>query len=332
MAPKAPTSSPTHGSPEYKIQPLTAGVPAKLTRTPEGWRVFETIFQASMSQELRHFVQNIPSGQMKPYDDDQRLAFETIYNGMILRLQHDPDLINLVCEQVETGNGIQALSVLRSKFRGNSAAKSLTIIGEISTKKLVAPDVLVGAQRMVTLNDQLASDEQFPDQLLSAFIVLKLPNTFSHLRDSAVASGTFPSISNLMDSIEQIQLFSVASSAASKEANFSEKKMFCFNCDTPGHTVRTCKEPKLDCDVCGAGAGHMAKHCLAKSDKEIPVSFSSAHRAAIERNRAKYQDMIKAGTAAAVTVCKVCPPATSEYPSAWDNNDEHVYMPQGLIG
>ena len=263
--------------------------------------------------------------------DDSTLVPATIYNGMILRLQHDPDLINLVCEQVETGNGIQALSVLRSKFRGNSAAKSLTIINEISSKKLVAPDVLAGAKRMVTLNGQLANDEQFPDALLAAFIVIKLPNAFSHLRDTAIASGTFPSISNLIDSIEQIQLFSDASS---KDVNFThEKKQFCFNCDTPGHNIKTCKEPKLDCDLCGPGAGHMAKHCLAKNNKEIPPSFSTAHRAAIERNRIKFQEMVKAGTAAAISVCIKCPPAAPEYPKEWDNevnDDDYIYMPSAF--
>ena len=73
----------------------------------------------------------------------------------------------------------------------------------------------------------------------------------------------------------------------------------------------------------------MAKHCLAKNNKEIPPSFTPAHRAAIERNRIKFKDMVKAGTATAISVCTICPPATPKYPPAWDNevvDDDYINM------
>ena len=71
-------------APDYKIQPLVAGVaPSKLDRTPEGFRIFSTIFLSSMSQELRQFLQTLPQGQLKPKNDEERIAFDTIYHGLI---------------------------------------------------------------------------------------------------------------------------------------------------------------------------------------------------------------------------------------------------------
>ena len=78
---------------DYTIQPLVSGVaPTKLDRTPEGFRIFNTIFLSSMSQELRHFFQTLPQGQLKPNNDEERMAFDTIYHGLIQRLASDPDL------------------------------------------------------------------------------------------------------------------------------------------------------------------------------------------------------------------------------------------------
>ena len=152
MAPKAQVDPSRMVASEFKIQPRSAGTPAKLIRTPQGWRVFETVFLASMSQELRSFVQSIPSGQMKPKNDEERLAFDTIYNGLIQRLEHEPDLITDIVEQCESGNGVHALAVLQHKFAGNNPAKSLSILNEMINMKLSSPNVLVGSKRIIELN------------------------------------------------------------------------------------------------------------------------------------------------------------------------------------
>ena len=287
-------------APEFTIQPRSAGSSAKLIRTPEGWRIFETVLLASMSQNLRSIVQSVPSEQMKPYNETERQAFDIVYSGLIQRLENESDLITLICDQCESGNGIHALSVLRSKFAGNTPAKSLSILSEMLNKKLFAPNVLVSAKRIIALNNQLAPDEQIKPSLLSALIVLKLPDSFTNLRDQAITGGSFPSTDTLLDRIEQLELFASASS----EANVIDRKpqKFCFNCDTVGHTFRECSAEKLDCDICGPKAGHMAKHCLVKNGKEIPSSLPKNLREKIAREREAYAKKKTANTAEIETI------------------------------
>ena len=281
MPPKAaPTGM---AAPEFTIQPRSAGSSAKLIRTPEGWRIFETVLLASMSQNLRSIVQSVPSEQMKPYNETERQAFDIVYSGLIQRLENESDLITLICDQCESGNGIHALSVLRSKFAGNTPAKSLSILSEMLNKKLIAPNVLVSAKRIIALNNQLAPDEQIKPSLLSALIVLKLPDSFTNLRDQAITGGSFPSTDTLLDRIEQLELFASASS----EANVIDRKpqKFCF-----------------DCDICGPKAGHMAKHCLVKNGKEIPSSLPKNLREKIAREREAYAKKKTANTAEIETI------------------------------
>ena len=153
--------------------------------------------------------------------------------------------------------------------------------------KLTSPNVLVGSKRIIELNNQLAADEQIKASLLSALVVLKLPDNFATVRDQAITAGTFPGTDTLIDRIEQLELFAAASK---KEANFTDRKQqkFCFNCDSVGHTSRECTSEKLDCDICGLKAGHMAKHCLVKNGKEIPSTLPAHLREKILRDREEY--------------------------------------------
>ena len=160
-------------------------------------------------------------------------------------------------------------------------------------------DALDGAQRILALNKQLAMDEQFPDKLLSAFILHKLPASFSNLRDGSITAGVFPSPSSLVDSIEQLQPF-VSTPAPVPTVNFTRGSgIFCYNCDTKGHSLKDCSKPLLDCDICGVGAGHMAKHCLAKNNKDIPSHFSEAQKQSLLRKRAAYAKKSSASANAA---------------------------------
>ena len=57
---------------------------------------------------------------------------------------------------------------------------------------------------------------------------------------------------------------------------------------------------KADCDVCGAGAGHINAFCLAQSKRDIPASISEPSRKKILANRAKF--FAAQGEAAAATL------------------------------
>ena len=281
---------------EFTIQSRSASAPQKLQRTPQGWRIFELVFIAAMSSDLRSFVHDCTfKGKLKAENDEEKDATDTVWNGLIQRLEYESDLITLIVDKCDAGNGIQALSVLRSKFSGNTPAKSLSVLHELFSANLSGADTLSGAQHLVALNKELADDEKLSDKMLSAFLLYKLPDSFKSLRDSAIASGSFPSPPTLIEGIEQLQLFT--SATKSLDVNVSErygKNPFCYNCGVQGHNVRECKAVRLDCDVCGPKAGHKPEYCLAKNTKDIPASFSAAHRATILRLRAEYAKKLSA--------------------------------------
>ena len=292
MAPKASGAS-VHPSSMvaqnlFTIQPRAAGIAApRLKRDPPGWRVFELVLQSSMNAALRSLVMDhIKTGQLKPYTSDESDAYELVFNELIQRLEAEPDLIELISDKVETGNGIHALSVLRSKFAGNTPAKSLTVLGEMITIDLDS-DPFVGAQRIVSLNSQLADDERFPNKLVTALVLHKLPASYSNLRDSTIASGTFPAPAALVDGIEQLKPFVEKAKSVSFASRGSQ--ILCFNCDVRGHPVAECSQAKVDCDICGTQAGHLPKYCLVKNGKEIPASFAPAQREKIQRLREEYK-------------------------------------------
>ena len=318
MAPKASGASLSPprmvASSEYEIQNRTN--PAKLKRTPEGWGVFMLVFYASMTQPLRQIIQaHIIKGQLKPNDADEILAYDVVYNGIITRLEAEPDLITLIARDCDAGNGVQALSVLHNKFAGNTAAKSLSVLNEMITFKL--DDPVAGAQRILALNNELAADEQFPEKLLAALVIVKLPSAFSHLRDGAVTGGTIPSLASLIDQIEQLAPF-VAPVDASRDINAMQKSPFCYNCNTRGHSTRDCTSAKVDCVVCGPKAGHLPQFCLVQNGKEIPPSFAPAQRDAILRKRDEYLQSKKKSDINAVEVTKAPDDDDGSYPAAWD--------------
>ena len=282
MAPKA-VSSTAMVALEFEIQNRTSSV--KLDRTPDGWNCFQLVFYAAMSQPLRSLVQDhMLKGQLKPNDADQTLAYDVVWNGLIQRLEAEPDLITMLAKECDSGNGIQALSILRSKFAGNTPAKSLAVVNQMFEAKLDT-DTVKGAQRIVALNGQLATDERFPEKLLAALVLNKLPSSFSNLRDGAITGGAFPAVSSLLDQIEQLAPFVVTPSV-----NLMHRGgILCFNCDQRGHPVSECKQTKVDCDICGPKAGHLPHHCLAKNGKDMPVNFSAAQREKILRLRAEFE-------------------------------------------
>ena len=191
-------------------------------------------------------------------------------------------------------NGVQAFSFLRTKFAGNSVAKSLTALSDIFSTKFDS-DPLSAAQKIVALNKQLADDERLPDKILSAFILTKLPSTFVTLRDNAIATNSFADPDALIDQIEQLApfVFKVVSFARGGGPT-------CFNCNSREHIQRDCTIPRLDCDACGSGAGHLPEHCLVKNGRPIPHSFTAAQRNAITIKRAEWRaKAIKKGANAA---------------------------------
>ena len=325
MAPKASGTSLSTprmvASSEYEIQNRTN--PAKLKRTPEGWGVFMLVFYASMSQPLRHLVQShMLTGQLKPNDADETLAYDIVWNGLITRLESEPDLITLLARECDTGNGVQALGVLHSKFAGNTAAKSLSVLNEMITFTIDA-DPVAGAQRIQALNSQLAADEQFTEKLLSALILVKLPSSFANLRDGTITGGIIPSLSSLIDQIEQLAPF-VAPVDTARDVNLSQRLPFCYNCNTRGHQSRECKSAPVDCDACGPKAGHLPQYCLVKNGKELPPSFTPAQRDAILAKRDAWLSKDKS-----IKVAEVAPPVSDDaddtfvsfpsYPSEWDS-------------
>ena len=282
MAPKG-TPSMVAAPFEFQSRPTLP----KLKRTPEGWSVFELVCLSHMNSALRSFIQDqFIKGQLKPSTADEIEAYDLVYNGMIERLADHPDLIALIADKCDSGNGVQAIAVLRSKFAGNSPAKSLTIVAEVVNKDL-GVDTLAGAKRMIELNKQLPADEQFTPKLLAFLVLQKLPSSFSTMRDSAITTKTTPSLDSLIDAIEQLTPFVAGGLSANAVTRFPSRTI-CFNCGVTGHASMDCQRERVDCDACGPKAGHLAQFCLVKNGKDMPLSFTDAQRARIMQKRAEY--------------------------------------------
>ena len=73
----------------------------------------------------------------------------------------------------------------------------------------------------------------------------------------------------------------------------------CHNCDGTDHQGFDCPLAKADCVVCGIGAGHIDKHCLAQSHREIPSSISEHVKERILKRRAIYVAKKETGAVAA---------------------------------
>ena len=84
-------------APVFEVQPRALGASAaRLTRTPQGWQVFEAVFIAAMDPALRSIVQtHISKDQQQPTNDEQAAAYDTVYNALIQRIESDLDLIAL---------------------------------------------------------------------------------------------------------------------------------------------------------------------------------------------------------------------------------------------
>ena len=94
-------------APLFEIQARPVGAAAtRLTRTPEGWHVFELVFLSSMSSSLRSFVlECFTKGKDKPYSEEEASAFDLVFNGLIQRLEAEPDLVTLIADKCESGSG-----------------------------------------------------------------------------------------------------------------------------------------------------------------------------------------------------------------------------------
>mmetsp|Transcript_18691 Transcript_18691/g.28143 ORF Transcript_18691/g.28143 Transcript_18691/m.28143 type:complete len:167 (+) Transcript_18691:265-765(+) len=92
-----------------------------------------------------------------------------------------------------------------------------------------------------------------------------------------------PKVKDIITKVKAaIQFKTVASDGPSDGAfiTFKSKRnasnTVCFNCDSHTHYFKDCNQAKADCDVCGPSAGHLAKHCLVKSDRPFPASLPKA--------------------------------------------------------
>ena len=150
-------------------------------------------------------------------------------------------------------------------------------------------------------------DLAFPDTLLAAVILLKLPAKFATIKTMILQSGSLvPTPEEIADKLRTENEFhddpnKPAHLALAGIAQPRGRPQSCFNCDERGHYTSECTRAQATCEECHS-LGHLAKHCLVRNDRPLPeMNMSAAKKTSVEAQRIAY----KARMATAATTAEL---------------------------
>ena len=281
--------------------------------TAEGMQVMAITFPAALGAMYAHYFHTaIDAKDFEMHSAQHKALAEGIYNKLVATMhQHKRVMLNMTTQCGR--NGPKCFAWLDGKYNRSDTNAAVQKLREIVDLAPFAPDAVdAGIDKLLTDN---ASNEGLvlPEKFMRALIVLKLPSNCDVVAKMQLAKPVLPSPEQLQAEIlrtmpavtAERSLYDPSGHAAF--AGIATQKgagtKWCFNCDAPGHVRKDCEEPSAKCDECGAGAGHVTKHCLVvQHDKPIPAVISAERRAKIERLRKDYKLKI-AATAPSVNVC-----------------------------
>ena len=115
-------------------------------------------------------------------------------------LQNDQDLIAELADNCDADNGVQMYFHLKQKFLGKSIAGTVTSVTSIIGASIGYDNVVSIFKSMIAENKLLSVP--FPDELMVAIIITKLPPRLATVKTMLINGGTFPKPSGFISLIE----------------------------------------------------------------------------------------------------------------------------------
>jgi hypothetical protein len=282
----------------------------KLTFDPTraGIKVFKLKFRVAIGTSLATVLKDAETNEdYDPTDTKGLKAHSEIFDYLISTMSDDILILEMVTECGELGP--KCLKFLYDKYDPASTATSLKTLLNIM-KAPLGDDIPSGISAAVVSNASLPTGLQFPDKLLCALMLIKLPTQFNNLKSIIVERDELPTVAQLKlkvtSSVEMFESNFGEGLGSHEKASFAaintEYKGFCVNCDKEGHKLHMCSLPKSSCTYCGDEANHMTKHCFVPNDKPYPFHMHQAKKDNYTKLRAEYKAKLSEKTKAA-NVC-----------------------------
>ena len=304
----------------------------QLVPTAQGIRAFEIAFSASLPNNLALCLDHALDAEpyaLEPVDARILALHRHIHRALVTCMPNDrPDLLlQMVAESGKLGprNIVWLRNKLDPKHVGNNVKTVLDIfsgtIGVDIHAQVRSVETIIAKARV------LEGAFKISDVLLALVIIYKLPST-SKLRHDLVTKDPLPTPASILLLLQQTAAFADDDDMSSDHGGLKsstimsgvkQRRQPCYNCGLIGHDNYACEKPKADCDICGAGAGHINAFCLAQTKRDIPASINEASRKKILANRARF--FAAKGEAAAATL-----------PTHDDENELLAWLDEELAG
>ena len=286
------------------------GALAKVTlRTdPKGFQVFCRKFDSALGTHYQKVIKYaVATNNLEPVDARAAELHGKIYDMLVGTFADAHDDILLDMEAHANALGPKALVWLKARYSSGDLPTALNGMMSILNGVLGHDTVVADITGLITRNAN-AARLRIPDELLCALVLMKLPSDFNNVRDNVIFDDQLPSLAELLGKVQAAVNFKPALLAGAGQMAFAgvgtqsgTQRLFCFNCDTVGHVLATCGQPKHKCDECGA-KGHMAKYCFVRNDKPLPSNMSRETKTTIEAKRVAYKARMAATAMACVDI------------------------------
>ena len=272
-----------------------ASRPPTLTATPNGARAFAVKFPAALGPLLAK-VLKIALGNLDR-DIDYRpkeantVRLHDMINDYLVRCLEGHDELLIRMTQETQGDGPAGFKWLLDDIDPKSSISAISTLMSVLTTPIDG-DVIASMNAKISDNASLPEHLSLKASILTVLLLVKLPDEFATLKAVVVEKDTLPTVKELVTSVtKSTQLAKISGTPMNSHASFAfvrnNHSKVCFNCDdkSGNHFHSTCPKPKQACFVCGTDAGHLNKHCLAQSDREIPASLPESTKEKILKNR-----------------------------------------------
>ena len=291
-------ASPRPPTPESLVnRPALAAL--SFTTHQKGLRTFLLKFRAAVGSQYKITLDtSIATGNLDPREGTFAYKMHNdIYDMFVLTFKDQDDVLNDMTAHCGA-LGPKCIKYVLDRFDSSSVAVAVNNVGAIINMAVHGPDDIDAIAAANKRFPELA----FPDTLLSAVILLKLPPKYATIKTLILQEGALPATERIADRLRTENEFSndgnkpqhLAFAGIAQQRG--GRQVQCFNCDTAGHFTTECTKEPAKCDECDH-VGHLSKHCLVRNDRPLPSNMTAAKKAVIEAKRIAY----KARTAVGAT-------------------------------